>query len=701
MKNIETLKMLREQLAILEDTQANNPPKDKLNFDQNVYQIKRLRKKIAELELELGILGEQTGMSSAAVSDAEGLASDISNQLDLVVDYPQIGNKRKKKLKSMLRDLHSKKAKLATEHSVKEATVVANTHPLAELFDNDTLTLMELEKIIYEYFMDNFGVPITLQRNNYAYKVVLPDYADRTEEDIEKLSKYDNIAKDLTKLIKDMCNLSVDLNPATYGYNLYFNHKDGSPIVNSEIPKELRIESTLTEVTKQDITTEVSDSNIILDNKFIWVFAVLDKYSETIVDNIFNLDDALSAFVDNEPDSVMLVAYPYIDPNPEDLSVDLVFADNPGPVIVFNNDKATKPKEDLEDELAEDELEDIEQERESLDKGQLEESYKKLTEKEDTLQLVKYLKTTYDKYLDEPNYKREKVDEYQRPVKDRQGRQLYVTHLDDLKDEIGVIVKTGRMPKVLQAIADLAMVAEDKLVKEYLIDFGKQINQLSKQARVTPEAVEGSDDLDTLARRAGLKESRQADTATTEVNLRALIMDQLVDELNIKRPQDNLVFKAIRILKQALKFSDDEYWKYLADDINLSNFDNTITVYVQDLNELTDEAFYAAKQAYEELQGTKMAKSAKYAKRSSKIGGAAIKTEATQAKLDSMTLDQLKKALYAKRKKHTELMNTMNNLKQKDRTNDKLKSIYNRLMKYDKEAEIIFNEILERGKQDV
>lgn len=701
MKNIETLKMLREQLAILEDTQANNPPKDKLNFDQNVYQIKRLRKKIAELELELGILGEQTGMSSAAVSDAEGLASDISNQLDLVVDYPQIGNKRKKKLKSMLRDLHSKKAKLATEHSVKEATVVANTHPLAELFDNDTLTLMELEKIIYEYFMDNFGVPITLQRDRFAYKVVLPDYADRTEEDIEKLSKYDNIAKDLTKLIKDMCNLSINLNPATYGYNLYFNHKDGAPILNSEIPEELRLESTLTEVTKQDITTEVSDSNLILDNKFIWVFTVLDKYSETIVDNIFNLDDALSAFVDNEPAAVMLVAYPYIDPNPEDLAVDLVFADNPGPVIVFNNDKATKPKEDLEDELAEDELEDIEQERESLDKEQLEESYKKLTEKEDTLQLVKYLKTTYDKYIDEPNYKREKVDENNNLVKDRQGRQLYVTHLDDLKDEIGVIVKTGRMPRVLQAVVDLAKVAEDKLVKKYLVDFGKLLNQLSKQARVTPEAVEGSDDLDTLARRAGLIESRQADTATTEVNLRALIMDQLVDELNIKRPQDNLVFKAIRILKQTLKFSDDEYWKYLADDINLSNFDNTITIYVQDLNELTDEAFYAAKQAYEELQGTKIAKSAKYAKRSSKIGGSAIKTEATQAKLDSMTLDQLKKALYAKRKKHTELMNTLNNLKQKDRTNDKLKSIYDRLMKYDKEAEIIFNEILERGKQDV
>ena len=55
----------------------------------------------------------------------------------------------------------------------------------------------------------------------------------------------------------------------------------------------------------------------------------------------------------------------------------------------------------------------------------------------------------------------------------------------------------------------MASVAEDKAVKDYLVNFGKQLNQLVKQAKVKPDVVAEEDNLDNLARRAGLIEKQK------------------------------------------------------------------------------------------------------------------------------------------------------------------------------------------------
>lgn len=101
-----------------------------------------------------------------------------------------------------------------------------------------------------------------------------------------------------------------------------------------DIIDDLEIEDT--KLNKDEI--EQDASNILLDNRFIWFFTVLDADANELSDEIDSLDEAINFLV--EADASMLVAYPYIDPNPEDEDVELVFADNPGPVIVYDGEVA-------------------------------------------------------------------------------------------------------------------------------------------------------------------------------------------------------------------------------------------------------------------------------------------------------------------------------------------------------------------------
>lgn len=83
---------------------------------------------------------------------------------------------------------------------------------------------------------------------------------------------------------------------------------------------------------KETISTD--SSNVVLDNKFIWFFNILDRDENEIESDITELEEAIDFLVDR--DGAMIVALPYVDPSPEDDNVDLVFADNPGPVIVYD-----------------------------------------------------------------------------------------------------------------------------------------------------------------------------------------------------------------------------------------------------------------------------------------------------------------------------------------------------------------------------
>lgn len=104
---------------------------------------------------------------------------------------------------------------------------------------------------------------------------------------------------------------------------------------------------------KQDVVKEAKKdevenmaANVVLDDKFTWLFSVMDAQGRDIEEGIELLSDAIDVLIKNE--GSFLVAFPYIDPKPEDPNVDFVFADNPGPVVLYNNEKVTVPKKALE-----------------------------------------------------------------------------------------------------------------------------------------------------------------------------------------------------------------------------------------------------------------------------------------------------------------------------------------------------------------
>lgn len=98
-------------------------------------------------------------------------------------------------------------------------------------------------------------------------------------------------------------------------------------------------------IDKKDIEETTSKSNLILDDSYIWIFTILNKNGDIIEDDILTIDEAIESAADHEAE--MIVAYPYTDPNPEDVNVDLVFADNPGPIIVYDAEQAVREKGDL------------------------------------------------------------------------------------------------------------------------------------------------------------------------------------------------------------------------------------------------------------------------------------------------------------------------------------------------------------------
>lgn len=75
-------------------------------------------------------------------------------------------------------------------------------------------------------------------------------------------------------------------------------------------------------------------SNIILDKKFVWFFNVLDSDENIIMDDITELEAAIDTLI--EEGAQIIVALPYTDTNPADDNADLVFAEEPGPIIIYD-----------------------------------------------------------------------------------------------------------------------------------------------------------------------------------------------------------------------------------------------------------------------------------------------------------------------------------------------------------------------------
>jgi len=110
--------------------------------------------------------------------------------------------------------------------------------------------------------------------------------------------------------------------------------------------KGLKTENNIvTEAEEDRAAMEHEASNVILDKRYIWVFSVLDTNGEYIEESIGNIQDAIEV-LENQ-NGTFLVAFPYVDPKPGDDSVKLVFADNPGPITIFNREEATLPKTEI------------------------------------------------------------------------------------------------------------------------------------------------------------------------------------------------------------------------------------------------------------------------------------------------------------------------------------------------------------------
>lgn len=191
------------------------------------------------------------------------------------------------------------------------------------------------------------------------------------------MNNYIKINKKDEHKVKELIKQRLSVNPAIYlkiirDPSWFFNFAE-------DIFLELgymKEDESLAEYTKRDVKKTKSKANTLLDSKFIWVFTVLDQRGDTIKDNIFGIDEAITEFISHEEKAALLVAYPYIDPNPEDANVELVFADNPGPIILYDNEKATIPKDNINKDLSDKEKELIDSGEADLGKHQLEQSYR-------------------------------------------------------------------------------------------------------------------------------------------------------------------------------------------------------------------------------------------------------------------------------------------------------------------------------------
>lgn len=115
-------------------------------------------------------------------------------------------------------------------------------------------------------------------------------------------------------------------------------------VMPARIEKLTQKESKNENVEQKDV--EASASNIVLDDKYTWLFSVLDENGRDVAEGIEYLQEAIDVLV--RESAAFLVAFPYVDPKPDDPDVEFVFADNPGPVMIYNNEEVTLDKADLE-----------------------------------------------------------------------------------------------------------------------------------------------------------------------------------------------------------------------------------------------------------------------------------------------------------------------------------------------------------------
>lgn len=246
-----------------------------------------------------------------------------------------------------------------------------------------SLEVFDIETTLTEFLKEKHGITASVHKFENKFNVFISNYSIPEE-------RADSITKDLEKEIKkfEFCeDLHVGVIETKFGYSIILSpdpqkvklmeseevsfkcalceseavgHGHSTwPIghslferccdeCNNEfiLPARKEIlesnERKLTEATRDAL--DHSTSNIVLDDKYIWLFSVLDENGKDIEEGIEYLRDAIDMVVKH--DATFLVAFPYVDPSPEEESVDLVFVDNPGPVVIYDKEENEQPEGD-------------------------------------------------------------------------------------------------------------------------------------------------------------------------------------------------------------------------------------------------------------------------------------------------------------------------------------------------------------------
>lgn len=219
---------------------------------------------------------------------------------------------------------------------MRQNTFLNNQYEAAEL------SLTNAIVSLIQYLKDTYDLTATVEYVDGNFQLYFNGY------DLEQPAQEDKLCKDIER-VWNKCAYGVYkavwVSLESDGY-----YKIGTELNYAEdvaLPQSDDIfltESTLTREEMQDI----NHSNDILDNKFIWLFSIMDSNSNLMEENIETLAEALDIFI--KGNGAILVAIPYIDPAPDNETIDLVLADNPGPTILYDReiDEVSEGEEDVE-----------------------------------------------------------------------------------------------------------------------------------------------------------------------------------------------------------------------------------------------------------------------------------------------------------------------------------------------------------------
>lgn len=179
---------------------------------------------------------------------------------------------------------------------------------------NNKVPMILITDTILNYFESKFKL---FPKISHKEDTIILEFSKSLEAN--KGASFDLIGNDISRLLYKDYGLVSRVSINENKYNIQLNEQ----------------------INKEELTAEV-DANIILDNRFIWLFDLLDEHSQPIEENVINLEDAIDMAVE-DANIKLIVANPYIDPDPKNNKVDLVFADNPGPIIIYDG---IKPKQE-------------------------------------------------------------------------------------------------------------------------------------------------------------------------------------------------------------------------------------------------------------------------------------------------------------------------------------------------------------------